>query len=193
MNLAPVYIGQDRIEKWKPVHLGWRNRAIRVTGAIESGKTLFIRRLLDYLPQRAEVIGYAGSVRDQAVYPEFFHFGELDGFHDAVTAQVAQRWDGDTERPLVIVADKWAGTKGVPLDDIRRIARHGERLNAYVFFEDRNRAAGPFRQGFGDIKPTTVTMTRGEGLVAYDRGSDLLRFSHLPAPPDVTRSSGVRV
>lgn len=176
-SLAPVGVGWS-LDGSATVRLDWRNRAVRVTGAIDVGKSLFIRGLLDSLDGQADVIGYAGAARDALLYPEFFHFGELAAFHDALISLVQRRMEGDTARPLVIVADKWSGTKGPVLDDIRRVARYAEEWNAYILLEDRNRAQGPFRSGFNDIKPTAVTMARGEGIIAYSKTTDLVRFKN---------------
>lgn len=175
MKLQPVPIGSDR--QGQPAFFEWRNRVVRVTGGLDSGKTVFTSRFLQHVD--ADILTFISRDSDVPSFPGCFQRENLGAFHEALVEKVRVRLQVASPRPLFVLLDKWAAAESA-LDDVLRVARHASALNAYVMLEDRNRAKGPFRRDFADLRSTTVTLTRHEGLVQYSRDSDLLRF--IPEP-----------
>jgi hypothetical protein len=157
-------------------YLDWKSRVVRVTGTIDSGKTTILANIVSkFDTTRADVLVFCHHERDSDWFPGCFTGEQVTEFHEELDRQVSRRLAGETNRPLVVVANKLAAA-GDAIPDILRLSRHAEALNAYVLTEDRNRRKSFYSGEFEDVSVSTVITSWPQAAIRHAGSSYALLF-----------------
>jgi len=158
------------------VFLDWRNRFVRVTGTGWSGKTDLMADIVSKMDaDEVDILVYARKDDDEdALDPRDLFPGArveegVDSFRTALDDMMAPRLAGLTDRPLLIVAPHVRSAEEAA-EDVLRVARHAEELNAYVLTEDNfGRTLDTLIESFEDVRYTKLFSNRPEAALRYSK------------------------
>lgn len=173
-SLPTVMLGYDSTPS--EVFLDWRNRFVRVTGTGWSGKTDLMADIVSKMDAaEVDILVYAREDDDEdALDPRDLFPGArveegVDSFRVALDEMVVPRLAGCTDRPLLLVAPHVRSAEEAA-EDVMRVARHAEKLNAYVLTEDNfGRTLDTLVESFEDVRYTKLSSKRPEAVLRYSK------------------------